>query len=71
MKKITEYMNYLSSIIFGATMVFIFVTDMSLEEVRWGIAFSLALVWFFPLVRIGYLSDKLKSAKCEPLTHSE
>ncbi|MFV7771697.1 hypothetical protein [Shewanella marisflavi] len=58
MNTFTKYANYLSSIIFGFTMVFIFQTDMPWDELKWIVSIPLILVWLLPLVRIGYLSDK-------------
>jgi len=57
MNTISKYATYLSSAIFGSTLIFIFMADMS-KGVKWVIALSLFIVWFFPLVRIGYLSGK-------------
>jgi hypothetical protein len=63
MSKFTEYMNYLASMVFGVTLVSVFATEASLDDAKWVLTVSLFVIWFFPLMRIGYLSDKIKQEK--------
>lgn len=68
MNKFTKYMNSLASTVFGMTMVMLFIKDVGFEEVKWILAASLLVIWIFPLLRVGYLSDELKKIKAEKLT---
>jgi hypothetical protein len=63
MNKFTEYMNYLASLVFGITLVGIFITEASLDDAKWVLVVSLFVIWFFPLMRIYCLSDRLTNER--------
>ncbi|MBJ7266361.1 hypothetical protein [Idiomarina abyssalis] len=65
MNKITEYMGYLGSLVFGGTLVAVLITDISNESHKWGLVIALLTIWLGPLMRIGFLSGKLKEVKAE------
>lgn len=57
MNKISKYAVYLSSLIFGSAQVVIFMSNMP-DMDKWTLSILLFIVWFSPLVRVGYLSSK-------------
>jgi hypothetical protein len=68
MNKITKYLNYLASAVFGITMAMLFTEHLGFEESKYTLAASLSIIWVFPLLRVDYLSEKLKKFKEEKLT---
>ena len=58
MNKLTEYLNYLASLVFGVLMA-MFIMNKAPPVYM----VMLVAVWLGSLVRVGYLSDSLKALK--------